>query len=592
MLEIRTKLGRVVQTGLTVVVTLMLLISSSLVPGPGSAKAADDQSPPGLSGLRTPPVLMADNRLNVVNKPVELTFSDEMSWRAAITGISVDGTALEGRKYSIGQGKITIDKSIFRTSKDYDIQVKADGYADAAIIQTIGLLCITGNGVSRETVFTRAELAAMLQERTVFSATNDFPADFPVAVEGVPLRALLDCAGIKKEAQLLSFQGTDGYWSNFTVDQLLRQKRYIFPKKVEVQPLIALKRIERSADFAEMSTNDTPVLCLGQRAATEQTVLTFVKVLQTITVTTEPPEQWEQPAAKIIDSVSGQKTETVGGEVTKGTQLVLTGDAKTKLYYTTDGTEPDLDSRICNLHGCGPMAGMDEPIIIEADTTVKAKAVWPGKLDSKTAVFTFKVSDKPNNRPLFADIQHSWARNDIEELARRGLIAGRKKNYYEPDCKITRAEFAALLVRTLGLPEKALPEGQFKDVAAADWYAGSIATAASCNIITGYNGKLFKPNHSISREEMAVMIIKAAHAAGKEEIVSGDEQEQQLAQFRDRQMLSPWAEKEAAAAVKAGLITGTAERTFTPQTEVDRAQCAVILNRFIKYADLAEAAGR
>ncbi len=341
--------------------------------------------------LEKAPALAADAEQNVIRKPVELTFTDDAAWREAISGVSVDGAALEAGKYAIDAGKITIDKSVFRTSGDYAVVIKAGGYADARVTQKVGLLYITGDGVPREVVFTLAELEAMSQKSVVFSATNDFPADLTVAAGGVPLLDLLAKAGMKPEAQMITFTGSDGYRAEFTRDELLETKRYIFPAGTEAEPVIALKKAERSADFSQMSEQDTPVLCIGQRARTEQTLLSFVKILQTITVTTDAPGQWAGPSAQIIDPATRQKVATPGGKVKKGSEIALAGDPKAKIYYTTDGSAPDLDSKIYNAHSCGPLAGQDEPILIQTDTTVKAKAVWFGKRDSEVAAFTFTV---------------------------------------------------------------------------------------------------------------------------------------------------------------------------------------------------------
>ncbi|MFA5383349.1 MAG: S-layer homology domain-containing protein [Eubacteriales bacterium] len=587
---------------------LLLLIHNFAQP----VSAAQDAGSPALSagGLQKAPALAADTSQNVVRKPVELTFADDAAWRGAISGVSVDGAALDAGKYAIDAGKITIDKTVFKVSGEYSVSVSAGGYADALVTQKIGLLCITGNGVRQEVVFTLAELEAMDQERTVFSATNDFPYDLFLAVEGVPLRSLLERAGMKPEARMITFTGTDGYKAEFTVNELLQTKRYLFPAKTEAEPVIALKRVERSSDFSRMNEQDTPVLCIGQRAQTEQTLLSFVRILQDITVTTDPPGQWAGPEAKIIDPETGQKAATTGGMVKLGSEVILEGDPKTKIYYTTDGSTPDLDSKIYNAHGCGPLAGQHGQILVQADTTVKAKAVWPGKLDSETAAFIFMVANQPatggppempagesiqnkepvsGSGPVFTDIGNCWAREDIETLALRGLVKGRSGNCYEPGGEVTRAEFAALMVRALGLQEKVLGEGQFDDVAVSDWYAGSATAAAAQGIIAGFDGRLFKPDNSITREEMAVMIIRAARIAGKEENLSAGEQEQQLSQFRDRQMISSWAMKEAATAVQAGIIKGTTGQEFAPQTVLDRAQSAAILKRFLTYINTAAA---
>jgi hypothetical protein len=169
------------------------------------------------------------------------------------------------------------------------------------------------------------------------------------------------------------------------------------------------------------------------------------------------------------------------------------------------------------------------------------------------------------------------------------IISGKSQTTYEPDSNVTRAEFAALLVRALGLEEKPLQAGQFKDVSATAWYAGSVAAATAENIIKGYDGNLFKPDEKITREEMAVMIARTARVAGKDATLSDSEQEQQLAQFTDQQKISSWATNDVALAVKAGIIKGLPGGEFAPQTNADRAQSATILKRFLTHINFITA---
>lgn len=588
---------------LPAVCAMALLLSHGLMQ-PARAAEAAGKAVWSLSGLAVPPVLVSDTTQNVVRKPVELSFTDSEAWRQAISGVSVDGAALEAGKYTVDAGKIIIDKSIFKVSKDYAVVIKAAGYADAAVTQSVGLICVTGDGVSGETVFTRAELAAMNQVRVVFSATNDFPYDLFVTVEGVPLRSLLEQAGMKPEARMIIFTATDGYRAEFTVDELLQTLRYKFPEQTEVEPVLALKRMERTSDFNQMNEQDTPVICFGQRARTEQTLLGFCKLIQFITVTSAAPEQWDKPAAKIVDPGTGQKTAVTDEQtaVKRGSQIYLENSSpKTKIYCTTGGAAPDLDSVISNAHGCGPLAGQDEPIVVNKDTVVKAKAVWFGKLDSDVATFTFTVgsgtapdtaADQADGGSAaqqvetFADIENNWAREDIEYLAGKKLIYGKSETTFEPEGSITRAEFAALLVRALGLPEGILKEGRYQDMPDGAWYAGSTAAATAEKIITGYEGGFFMPEYRITREEMAVMLVRAARVAGKElTALSIEEQKEQLSRFPDRSMISPWAAQEVALAARAGIINGLPGGYFDPQACADRAQSAVMLKRFLAYVN-------
>jgi beta-glucosidase len=199
------------------------------------------------------------------------------------------------------------------------------------------------------------------------------------------------------------------------------------------------------------------------------------------------------------------------------------------------------------------------------------------------------LNEEPSGSGLvFADIEDSWAKEDIQVLAKRGLITGRSSAAYEPESKITRAEFTVLLVRVLGLQEKVLADGQFADVDPDDWYAGSIAGAVAQNIVCGYKGGIFQPEGSITREEMAVMLGRARYLAGKENELSVAEQEEILARFQDRDKISSWARQEIALAVEARIIEGTAAGKLAPQRELDRAQTAAVLKRFLSYAGVME----
>ncbi len=89
------------------------------------------------NALSDPPALSADSTNNNVGQDVCLSFIDNESWRNAISSISVDGTPIDSNKYTPANGTITIDKSMFGTAKDYAIVIKAGGYNDAAVNQTI-----------------------------------------------------------------------------------------------------------------------------------------------------------------------------------------------------------------------------------------------------------------------------------------------------------------------------------------------------------------------------------------------------------------------------------------------------------------------
>lgn len=123
---------------------------------------------------------------------------------------------------------------------------------------------------------------------------------------------------------------------------------------------------------------------------------------------------------------------------------------------------------------------------------------------------------------------------------------------FEPDRPVTRAEFAALIVRALNL--NAATEGQqWKDVAANDWFASSVYAAANVGLIAGYDG-WFRPDDLITREEMAVVIAKAYAFKG------GNPSSGAIDMFADRNEISDWAYSYVDTTAAIGILKGITRR--------------------------------
>lgn len=181
-----------------------------------------------------------------------------------------------------------------------------------------------------------------------------------------------------------------------------------------------------------------------------------------------------------------------------------------------------------------------------------------------------------NNAPQqterkFTDIIGHWAENDINEMAKRGVVSGVTDTTFEPARAITRAEFAALISRSLRLTATN-QQSVFEDVPSNAWYANEVAAAAG--LITGYE-RYFRPEDLITREEMAVIVVKAYVFSGKTP-ASGT-----LDMFADRTDISDWAVSFAEQAAGTGLIRGITANTFAPHDIATRAQATSILKRLL-----------
>jgi len=184
----------------------------------------------------------------------------------------------------------------------------------------------------------------------------------------------------------------------------------------------------------------------------------------------------------------------------------------------------------------------------------------------------------------FVDIQKHWAQQDIEFMASKDIVKGITDNTFAPNKNITRAEFAALLVRALGINEVKPAQGQFADVEPNAWYYSSVETAAAAGLVKGLVENKYAPTNLITREQMAAMILRALAYANVNIDLTAGEQEQLLAGFRDKDKISAWGITSLAQTVKAGLINGATSTTLEPVANATRAQATVIIKRMMEKA--------
>lgn len=179
----------------------------------------------------------------------------------------------------------------------------------------------------------------------------------------------------------------------------------------------------------------------------------------------------------------------------------------------------------------------------------------------------------------FVDIINHWAQKDIEFLAEKGIVKGISATEYAPNALITRCQFAALLVRSLGLESDPAYKLTFKDVDTNKWYYGEVAAAYKAGIVKGLNESTFAPDANISREEMAAMVTRAMASAGKEVELSDVQIQEKLAVFKDASGIAAWAKGEVAKAVELGIVKGRTEDTFVAKANATRAEGATMIKR-------------
>ncbi|WP_237391563.1 X2-like carbohydrate binding domain-containing protein [Paenibacillus dendrobii] len=185
----------------------------------------------------------------------------------------------------------------------------------------------------------------------------------------------------------------------------------------------------------------------------------------------------------------------------------------------------------------------------------------------------------------FKDAAGHWGKKDINDMGSRLVIEGTTAGIFEPDRQITRAEFAAILVRGLGLQNEA--EGStFSDVNSSSWYASAIRTAMENKLINGYEDGSFRPDAMVTREQAMHMIANAMSMTGLLSKLSDTQQEAPLAKFKDASDVAGWAAADIAACLQANIVNGKDGSRLAPKEEITRAEVAAIIQRLLSQSDL------
>ncbi|MCL5934955.1 MAG: S-layer homology domain-containing protein, partial [Firmicutes bacterium] len=111
------------------------------------------------------------------------------------------------------------------------------------------------------------------------------------------------------------------------------------------------------------------------------------------------------------------------------------------------------------------------------------------------------VSDLKN-----ADGTYHWAKSQIQNMINLGAVKGYPDGTFQPEKPVTRAELASAMANAMFLPKG--EEVELPDVSSTHWAAKNIAT--SLPYLAAFPDGSFRPNAPITREEVAVAIVKAA----------------------------------------------------------------------------------
>ncbi len=166
------------------------------------------------------------------------------------------------------------------------------------------------------------------------------------------------------------------------------------------------------------------------------------------------------------------------------------------------------------------------------------------------------------------------------EMADRRIVFGIGDDLFEGERAVTRAEFAAILVRGLGFSD--VGTSDFPDVADSDWFAGAVGRAYELGLIYGRDDGNFDPNAAITREEAMAMITRSSVVA-EYDGVDGET----ITGFDDVDDISAWAMSDVEYNISNNLIYGY-DGLIRPTDTITRAETAAVILRLLRVADLVD----
>lgn len=205
-----------------------------------------------------------------------------------------------------------------------------------------------------------------------------------------------------------------------------------------------------------------------------------------------------------------------------------------------------------------------------------------GRYNPATGAIEAKISESGvyqivNNEKDFDDIKHlsEEMQESIKILAAKGIIEGTSAKEFSPEDSISRAEVAALLLRVLSQVDPNA-DGGFTDVKKSDWFYGTAGSAKAYGMILGFEDNTFRGNLTIAKDQILAI---ASRVLQREMKYIAPEKPEEWLTYADASSIADWAANDIALTTMANIVTRTADNTIHADENMTRGDAALIIMR-------------
>ena len=174
---------------------------------------------------------------------------------------------------------------------------------------------------------------------------------------------------------------------------------------------------------------------------------------------------------------------------------------------------------------------------------------------------------------VFSDLAgYDWAKNAIEKLYKKGILAGVGNEQFAPGELITREQMAKIICTAFKMSGTDAEYTAFNDMDSAKWYAPYVKAVSEIGIMNGIGDNHFGIGQPVTRQDFAVIISRLLNTSQIDDNLS----------FTDFDEISDYAKQSVLQLASKNIITGFSDGSFKGKQPCTRAQAAVIIDRALE----------
>ena len=174
---------------------------------------------------------------------------------------------------------------------------------------------------------------------------------------------------------------------------------------------------------------------------------------------------------------------------------------------------------------------------------------------------------------VFSDLAgYDWAKNAIEKLYKKGILAGVGNEQFAPGELVTREQMAKIICTAFKMSGTDAEYTAFNDMDSAKWYAPYVKAVSQNGIMNGIGDNHFGIGQPVTRQDFAVIISRLLNTSQIDDNLS----------FTDFDEISDYAKQSVLQLASKNIITGFSDGSFKGKQPCTRAQAAVIIDRALE----------